>query len=77
VAAAVRRAGAELMFLPPYGPNYTPIEELWSKVKTYLRRVAARSRVSAYSALGEVPESVTPQDIVGRFQHAGLYATQR
>jgi transposase len=74
-AAAVRRAGAKLIFLSPYCPDYTPIEELWSKVKTYLRRVAARSKDSLYSAPGEL-ESVTQQDIVGWFQHAGLCATQ-
>jgi transposase len=75
-AAAVRRAGAKLMFLSPYSPDYTPIEKLWSKVKLYLRRVGARSKDSLYSALAEALESVTPQDIVGWFQHAGLCATQ-
>jgi transposase len=74
-AAAVRRAGARLMFLSPYSPDYTPIERLWSKVKTYLRRVAARSKESVYSALGEALERVTPQDIIGWFEHAGLCAT--
>jgi transposase len=74
-AAAVRRAGAKLIFLPPYSNDYTPIERLWSKVKTYLRRVAARSKDTVYSALGEALESVTAQDIVGWFQHAGLCAT--
>jgi transposase len=75
-AAAVRRAGAKLIFLSPYSPDYTPIEKLWSKVKAYLRRVAARSKDSLYTALAEALESVTPQDIVGWFQHAGLCATQ-
>src|SRR5262249_14489787 len=75
-AAAVRGAGARLMFLSQYSPDYTPIERLWSKVKTYLRRVAARSRDSLYSALGEALESVTAQDIIGWFQGAGLCAMQ-
>ena len=73
-AAVVRRAGAKLIFLPPYSNDYTPIERLWSKVKTYLRRVAARSKDTVYRALGEALESVTAQDIVGWFQHAGLCA---
>jgi transposase len=73
--AAVHRAGAHLMFLSPYSPDYTPIERLWSKVKTYLRRVAARSKDTLYTALGEALETVTPQDIIGWFQHAGLCAT--
>ena len=76
-AAAVRRAGAKLMFLSPYSPDYTPIEELWSKVKTYLRRVAARSKEALSSALGEALEAVTPQDIIGWFEHAGLCATHQ
>jgi transposase len=74
-AAAVHRAGARLMSLSPYSPDYTPIERLWSKVKAHLRRVAARSKDSLYSALGEALESVTPQDIIGWFRHAGLCAT--
>jgi transposase len=76
-AAAVHRAGAKLMFLSPYSPDYTPIERLWSKVKTYLRRAAARSQESLYSALGEALERVTPSDIIGWFRHAGLCATHR
>jgi transposase len=76
-AAAVRRTGARLMFLSPYSPDYTPIERLWSKVKTYLRRVAARSKDAVYSALGEALERVSPQDIIGWFEHAGLCATHQ
>ncbi len=52
-AAAIRRAGARLLPLPPYSPDYTPIERLWSKVKAYLRRVAARNKDAVYEALGE------------------------
>jgi transposase len=74
-AAAVRRAGARLLPLSPYSPDYTPIEKLWSKVKAYLRRVAARSKEAVYDALGEALEKVTPQDIIGWFRFAGLCAT--
>ncbi len=74
-AAAVRRAGARLLPLPPYSPDYTPIERLWSKVKAYLRRVAARNKDAVYEALGEALEKVTTQDIIGWFQLAQLCAT--
>ena len=74
-AATVRRAGARLIFLSPYSPDYTPIERLWSKLKAYLRRVAARSKDAVYRGLGEALDKVTTQDIVGWFQHAGLGAT--
>jgi transposase len=74
-AAAGHRAGARLLFLSPYRPDYTPIERMWSKLKTYLRGVAARSKETVYSALGEVLESVRPLNIIGWFRHAGLCAT--
>jgi len=70
-----RRPGARLVFMSRYSPDYTQIERLWSKVKTYLRRVAARSKESVYGALGEALERVTSQDIVGWFEDAGICAT--
>ena len=73
-AAAVRRAGPRLLPLPPYSPDYTPIERLWSKVKAYLRR-AQRDKDAVYDALGEALEKVTLQDIIGWFQLAGLCVT--
>jgi transposase len=76
VAEALDRAGARVLPLPPYSPDYTPIEEMFSKVKTFLRRVAARSKEGLYDALGEALRCVTPQDILGWFRHAGLCATQ-
>jgi len=74
-AAAVKRAGARLLPLPPYSPDSTPIERLWSKVKAYLRRVAARHKDAVYGVLGEALERVSLQDIIGWFQLAGLCAT--
>lgn len=74
-AAAVKRAGARLLPLPPYSPDYTPIERLWSKIKAYLRRVAARNKDAVYGVLGEALERVSLQDIIGWFQLAGLCAT--
>jgi len=53
--------------LPPSSSDYTPIEEMWSKVKAYLRRVAARTKGSLYDALGEALKQVTHQDIIGWF----------
>lgn len=75
VTASIRNAGATVLRLPPYSSDYNPIEELWSKLKGRLRRIAARTTRSLYDAVGEVLESVTPQDVVGWFKHSGLYAT--
>ena len=52
----------------------TPIEEMFSKVKEFLRRVAARVKGDLYDAVGEALRGVTDQDIIGWFQNAGLYA---
>ena len=75
VEAAIKQAGAEVLPLPPYSSDYTPIEELWSKAKQFLRRAAARSRTTLYDALGQALEHVTARDRMGWFQHAGLCAT--
>jgi transposase len=75
VAAAIERAGASVLPLPPYSPDYTPIEEMYSKVKEFLRRVAARTKGDLYDAIGEALKEVTPQDIIGWFKEAGLCAT--
>ena len=60
---------------PPNSPDDTPIEEMSSKVKHWLRRAEARAKAELYEALGEALRRVTPGDILGRFRHAGLRAT--
>ena len=75
VAESIERAGATVLPLPPYSSDYDPIEELWSKFKGQLRRIAARTKDSLYKAVGETLDSVTIQDILGWFNHSGLYAT--
>ena len=75
VAESIECAGASVLPLPPYSSDYDPIEELWSKFKGELRRVAVRVRNDLYNAVGETLDHVTLQDIVGWFNHSGLYAT--
>jgi transposase len=75
VAAAIEGAGARVLPLPPYSPDYTPIEEMFSKVKEALRHAEARAKAELYDALGEALRRVTPEDILGWFRHAGLCAT--
>ena len=74
VAEAIEGVGASVLRLPPYSPDYTPIEEMFSKVKEFLRRVAARVKGDLYDAIGDALRAVTDQDIIGWFQQAGLYA---
>jgi transposase len=76
ISEAIERAGARVMPLPPYSPDYTPIEEMFSKFKGFLRRVGARAKEHLYDAIGQGLREVTAQDILGWFRHAGLCATQ-
>ena len=71
VAESIERAGGTVLPLPPYSSDYDPIEELWSKFKGQLRRIAARTKDGLYKAVGETLDSVTIQDILGWFNHSG------
>jgi len=76
VFEAIERAGARVLPLPPYSPDYTPIEEMFSKFKEFLRRVGARAREHLYDAIGDGLREVTPEDILGWFGHAGQCVMQ-
>jgi transposase len=76
VFEAIERAGARVLPLPPYSPEYNPIEEMFSKFKAFLRRVGARAKEHLYDAIGEGLREVSVQDILGWFRHAGLCANQ-
>jgi transposase len=76
VFRAIERAGASVLPLPPYSPDFNPIEEMFSKVKEFLRRVGARAKEHLYEAIGDGLQEVTPRDILGWFRHAGLCVMQ-
>jgi len=63
--------GAQVLWLPPYSPDYSPIEQCWSKIKTYLRGAKARSRDQLEGALATALGLVTKSDIRGWFKHCG------
>jgi transposase len=69
VARLVQEAGAELWYLPPYSPDFNPIEQMWSKVKTSLRRAKARTQDALYEAIATALEEITPEDSRGFFSH--------
>jgi transposase len=70
----IESVGARPLYLPPYSPDKNPIEPIWSKVKRLLRSAAARSVDALHEAFGAAMQAVTPDDILGCFQHCG-YAT--
>ena len=75
VREAIESVGAELRYLPPYSPDFNPIENMWSKVKGRLRSLAARSIESLHDAIGTALATVTPDDCLGFFRHCGYFAT--
>jgi transposase len=74
VIAAVEAAGARVEPLPVYSPDLTPVEELGSKVKGFLRSVGARTTQTVMAALGTALGQIAPGDIRGWFQDRCAYA---
>jgi transposase len=75
VARRVRRAGAGVWYLPPYSPEFNPIEQVWAKVKAHLRRAKARATEALWQAIGDALAAVTPEDCRNCFTHCGYPAT--
>jgi transposase len=76
VTEAIERAGASVLPLPPYSPDFNPIEEMFSKFKECLRRLGVRTKDHLYDAIGEALREVTIQDILGWFRQAGSCVMQ-
>jgi transposase len=74
VQEAIAGAGARLEYLPPYSPDFNPIENLWSKVKQGMKSCAPRNARQLFKAAGAAFETITQADCHGFFLHAG-YAT--
>jgi len=78
VRQLIEGRGCQLLFLPAYSPDFSPIEETFSKIKATLRRVGARTREALEEALAQALEMVTSQDAHGWFAHCGyLPSTER
>jgi transposase len=61
----------ELLFLPPYSPDFTPIEQAFSKVKAILRGLGARARDALLEAIRQAVDAITREDAVAWFGNAG------
>jgi len=64
-------AGALIWDLPPYSPDFNPIEEMWSKVKALLRKAKARTPEALFHAIAEALRKITKDDCIGWFKHRG------
>ena len=71
VRRAIEKAGAELRFLPPYSPDFNPIEKAFSKFKAFLKRVAARSIDELWDAIAQAVDIFTPNECRNYFTATG------
>jgi len=67
----LHKAGVTVRFLPAYSPDYNPIEMMWSKVKSLLRKTEARDNESLLLAIGDALSQVTQKDATNWFSHCG------
>ena len=69
IKKAIKKAGARLIILPPYSPDFSPIENFWSKVKSILRTLGARTYKALSQAITRAFEQVEEQDFGNWFTH--------
>lgn len=71
VRSAIEQAGAELRYLPPYSPDFNPIEMAFSKLKAFLKKTAARTVETLWAAIGDAIPLFTPAECQNYFSAAG------
>ena len=67
----IERAGATLLYLPPYSPDFNPIEQCWAKIKQLLRSAKARAMEALDQALSDAIAAITSQNAAAWFAHCG------
>jgi len=71
VRALIEAAGAELLFLPPYSPDFNPIENAFAKLKSLLRKAAERTVAGLWRAIGRIVDTFSPVECLNYFAAAG------
>jgi transposase len=71
VREAIEAAGAELRYLPPYSPDLNPIEQLFAKLKSLLRKAAARTVDVLWDTIGRLIESFDPDECANYIRNSG------
>lgn len=67
----IESTGAELLYLPPYSPDFNPIEKAWSKLKQWLRSAKARTAEALEQAIAEAIQAITADNATAWFRHCG------
>src|ERR1700684_4192595 len=75
VRRAIRAVGAKLFFLPPYSPDLNPIEQVFAKLKTLLRKAAERTVEATWMRIGALLGCFTPQECANYIANAGYAST--
>ncbi len=71
VREAIEAAGAKLLYLPPYSPDFNPIENAFAKLKALLRKAAERTVEGLWAAIGRLLDALTPAECANCFRAAG------
>ena len=71
VKEAIESGGATVIYLPPYSPDFNPIENVFSKLKTLVRKAKMRTVEKLWKKLGQLCDVFSPQECQNYFQHAG------
>ena len=71
VRQIIEAAGAKLLYLPPYSPDFNPIEQAFAKIKTHLRKAAERSIPALWDRIGSIIDTVPAAECQNFFKHAG------
>ena len=71
VRRLIRSAGAKLFFLPPYSPDLNPIEQVFAKLKTLLRKAARRTVEATWREIGALLPEFSPQECANYFKNSG------
>ncbi len=71
----IEDAGARILFLPPYSPDFNPIELAFAKLKAKLRKAAERTVGRLWNTIGKISQSFSPQECTNYFSAAGYTAT--
>jgi len=71
VRQAIQVAGARLLYLPPYSPDFNPIEQLFAKLKALLRKAAERSVDGLWNRIAILLDAFTPNECTNYFRNAG------
>jgi len=75
IAALIEATGASLLYLPPYSPDFNPIEKLFPQFKALLRKAAERTAEGLWNAIGRTLECFTPRECANYFEAGGYEPT--